>query len=421
MASSEIVTLAAKAAGGNKKAFEELCRCKTQEILFSSLVILGNMSDAEDATQEIILDMYRHIGKLREPKAVNAWIQRIVRCKCVDLIRSQGKPVDVELSDVDDETVSAEIADDDKDFLPEAYAEDREMGELLYGIVTGLPVKRREVILMYYYEDMSYKEIALATGVSINTVATNLKRARDMIKEALDKEARRGTPGRSHSPGFDQRSLETKTKERRRTGMAIMGTGVTSADASATVLGRIMRQQADSHVPSEAVHAAESRWMDAIHRSHFPAARAKALQVAVSAILSFIVAAAVLSPVIFGDAGDGAPEAPGVESSPAAGVMEGGRAITFSGGVCDCGHLNPDDASLVLLRGGDSVDGWVVRDNSGGAALFRGGGAEPVSRAIGEMKAAGMTGDYTVEFHVTGKGGVAKVTRRFSLEPDVGG
>jgi RNA polymerase sigma-70 factor (ECF subfamily) len=380
--------------------------------LFSSLVILGNMSDAEDATQEIILDMYRHIGKLREPKAVNAWIQRIVRCKCVDLIRSQGRPVDVELLDADDEAVSAEMQDEDKDFLPEAYAEDRELGEQLYRIVAGLPEKRREVILMYYYEDMSYKEIALATGVSINTVATNLKRARDMIKEALDGYSRRGTLRGGQESG--QRSWERKTEKRGRTGMAIMGIGVTSADASATVLGRVMRQQADVLVPNEAVHAAESRWMDAIQRSHFPAARAKALQVAVSAILSFTVAAAVLSPVIFGDA-------PGAESSPAAAVMEGGRAITFSGGDCDCGHLNPDDASLVNLRGGDSVDGWVIRGNVKGAALFRGGGAESVSRAIGEMKAAGMTGDYTVEFHVTGKAGTAEVTRGFSLEPDVKG
>jgi RNA polymerase sigma-70 factor (ECF subfamily) len=413
MAGSEIVTLAAKAAGGNKKAFEELCRCKTQEILFSSLVILGNMSDAEDATQEIILDMYRHIGKLREPKAVNAWIQRIVRCKCVDLIRGRGKPVDVDLLDVDDEVVSAEITDDDKDFLPEAYAEDRELGDLLYRIVTGLPEKRREVILMYYYEDMSYKEIALATGVSINTVATNLKRARDMIKEALDGNTRRGTPGGAQES--DQRSWERKTEKRGRTGMAIVGIGVTSTDASATVLGRVMRQQADTLVPNEAVNAAESRWMDAIQRSHFPAARAKVLQIAVSAILSFTVATAVLSPVISGGGGDGVPG-----PSPATEIMEGGRAITFSGGDCDCGHLNPDDASLVHLRDGDSVDGWVIRGNSEGAALFRGGGAEPVSRAVGEMNAAGMTGDYTVEFRVTGKGGVAQVTRRFSLEPDAG-
>jgi predicted DNA-binding protein (UPF0251 family) len=314
---------------------------------------------------------------------------------------------------VDDEAVSSELPDDDKDFLPEAYAENRELGDLLYRIVVGLPETRREVILMYYYEDMSYQEIALATGVSINTVATNLKRARDMIKKALDGDMRRGTQGGVQAS--DQRSWERNTEKRGRTGMAIMGIGVTSADASATVLGRVMRQQADSLVPSEAVRAAESRWMDAIKKSHFPAARAKVIQIAVSATLSFTVAAAVLSPVISGGAGDGLPG-----PSQTTGVMEGGRAITFHGGDCDCGHLNPDDASLVHLRDGDTVDGWAVRSNSKGAALYRGGGAEPVSQTINKMKAAGMTGYYTVEFSVTGKGGVAKVTRRFSLEPDAG-
>ncbi|MDR3224766.1 MAG: hypothetical protein LBT52_00520, partial [Clostridiales Family XIII bacterium] len=127
MANPEVVALAKKASRGSKKSFDELCRGKVKEIIFSALTITGNLHDAEDAAQETLFDMHKYIGRLRHPEAIDTWIQRIVKSKCVEIIdKRSGKVGECEI-DIDDETV--QIPDDDKDFLPAAYAENEEMSD----------------------------------------------------------------------------------------------------------------------------------------------------------------------------------------------------------------------------------------------------------------------------------------------------
>ncbi|MDR0875253.1 MAG: hypothetical protein LBN12_03460, partial [Clostridiales Family XIII bacterium] len=89
MAKPEIINLARDAARGRKGAFDELCRRKQRDIAFAAYTMLGNYHDAEDAAQETILTMYRYIGKLKAPEAIDVWIEKIVRNRCSEILKKR--------------------------------------------------------------------------------------------------------------------------------------------------------------------------------------------------------------------------------------------------------------------------------------------------------------------------------------------
>lgn len=186
MVESEIIELARRSIKGDIVAFEELCRKKQRDIMFAAMTILGNYEDAEDATQEVIFKMHKSITGLRDAAAINVWMYRIVRNESYMIYNARAKKRDD--VDIDDEDVSATITEDSREFLPEAYAEDAALSEQLYRLVQDLAPAKRDTIIMYYYEGLSYKEIAEITGTSMKSVSSNLTKARMVLKRKLSHE-----------------------------------------------------------------------------------------------------------------------------------------------------------------------------------------------------------------------------------------
>jgi RNA polymerase sigma-70 factor (ECF subfamily) len=183
MARPEIVELARGAMKGNRGAFDDLCEKKSKEMLFTARSILGNMEDAEDAAQETILRMCKNFDQLRSAEAIDVWIYRILMSRCSVILAKRKKTIGE--MDIDDEAIS--VADEDSEFIPETYAEDKERNNRLYEIVMGLPLAKREAIMMYYYDGLSHKEIAGIKGVTEKSVSSLIAKARTMIKDGLGK------------------------------------------------------------------------------------------------------------------------------------------------------------------------------------------------------------------------------------------
>jgi RNA polymerase sigma-70 factor (ECF subfamily) len=187
MAEQDIIELAAKAIKGDQAAFEELCRRKTRSILFNAYTMTGNADDAQDVAQEAFVAMFKGIGKLKSPEAIDVWLYRIVQncCRRFWERHAYRKHEAGEIPDAEE----VDASDDDEDFIPESYMENKEDADRLYEIVLDLPEKKREAILLYYYNGLSYKEIADITGSSMKTISSNITRGREMIKKALELEA----------------------------------------------------------------------------------------------------------------------------------------------------------------------------------------------------------------------------------------
>lgn len=124
---------------------------------------------AQDAVQETFLKVHRHYGQFMGHSSEKTWIVRIAINVCKNYLRSYWlRRVDVMAS-----LKSIPVAD------PDGY------DDTLIAEIMKLPPRYKDVILLYYYQEMKIREIAEALGAPVSTVAVRLKRARERLKPAL--------------------------------------------------------------------------------------------------------------------------------------------------------------------------------------------------------------------------------------------
>lgn len=133
---------------------------------------LGDRQLAEDALQTAVIKAWRHMGTFRGESSPKTWLTRIAVNVCRDMLRSGWFRLRRRCEPLDALALSAEA--------PQA-----EEARALTQAVLALPGKYREVIVLYYYEDMKIREIAEALHLPANSVSTRLRRARALLGEAL--------------------------------------------------------------------------------------------------------------------------------------------------------------------------------------------------------------------------------------------
>ena len=131
---------------------------------------LGEKQLAEDAVQDTFLKVYQHRQEFRRESSELTWITRIAINVCKNYRRiAWFRHVDqaVELEKIG------------------ISCEDRIADDTVIREVMNLNAKYKEVILLYYYQQMTIKEIAASLGISEGTVSTRLHRGRERLKAAL--------------------------------------------------------------------------------------------------------------------------------------------------------------------------------------------------------------------------------------------
>jgi RNA polymerase sigma-70 factor (ECF subfamily) len=169
--------LIAAARRGDHDAFGRLVERYYRAAYASAYAVLGNSSDAEEIAQETFVQVYQKLDRLREPGALTSWIWRIARDSALKHIRKQKriKPV----GQAPDITL-----DDTAPHEPMVAAEEK---QALMAALEGLPDDMREAVLMRYWEELEYDEMARRTGVSAaalyQRVCRGLKQMRDALSE----------------------------------------------------------------------------------------------------------------------------------------------------------------------------------------------------------------------------------------------
>ena len=133
---------------------------------------LHDVQLAEDAVQETFIKAAKALQHFRGEASIKTWLSRIAIRTCCDMRRSFWfRRVDRRIT---------------PDMLPEPAQEAPEEDAALTAAVMNLPVKEREVILLYYYQDMNVNEVADALGVTQPTVSYRLRRAREKLRTELE-------------------------------------------------------------------------------------------------------------------------------------------------------------------------------------------------------------------------------------------
>lgn len=140
------------------------------------------LEDVDDAVQEVFLRAYRGLGRLHDPARFRSYVGRIARNHCVDRMRSRGGPASVSLDEVRHEPEDPRSPDGE---------DDAERLAALRREVARLPRSQREVLLLFYFERMSYADMATALGITAAAVNQRLSRARQQLRAALPGNRRR--------------------------------------------------------------------------------------------------------------------------------------------------------------------------------------------------------------------------------------
>lgn len=143
------------------------------ELLRMCCLYLRDAELAKDAVQETYLKAYRALDSFRGECAEKTWLMRIAINTCRDMRRSAW------LRHMDRRVTP--------DMLPAAFLPFEEADEELLLAVMALPVKLRETVLLYFYQDMCVKEIAESLGLSSSAVSARLDRAKKKLRNALER------------------------------------------------------------------------------------------------------------------------------------------------------------------------------------------------------------------------------------------
>lgn len=184
MKDKKLLALVERASRKDQAAFEKLCEMKAREIIFLCTREMGNTHDGQDAAQEVFIRIHRNIGALKAPEAFNVWLNRIVVTTCSNLRRDTMKHKNLlALENYEDVFV-----DDTPVGLPHEFAEDADKRRRVMELIDELPDKYRTTVMLHYYQQLSYDDVAAVMDVSRNTVDHNLKMARKLLKVQLEDE-----------------------------------------------------------------------------------------------------------------------------------------------------------------------------------------------------------------------------------------
>jgi RNA polymerase sigma-70 factor (ECF subfamily) len=156
-----------------------------QDVYRYAYRLTGSAPDAEDLTQQVFLTAQECLGQLRDPENIRSWLFTVLR-NSFFRSRKRRRPVAAGDLDLNIDSIPDEV--------PSSEAIDREQ---LQQALSELPPPYRIVVLMYYFEDCSYREIAEKLDLPIGTVMSRLARAKAALRTSLfGSESRQASPQR---------------------------------------------------------------------------------------------------------------------------------------------------------------------------------------------------------------------------------
>ena len=159
---------------------EQLMNDYGNDVLKIAYLYLKDKYLAEDVFQEVFVKIYKNYNKFRNNSSEKTWIMSITINTCRDMLRiSWFKKIHM-LKDTDDDLLK-----DTYENVEEEVARKMQYEELLREVM-NLPIKYREPVILYYYEELSTVDISAALKIPEGTVRSRLFRARTMLKSNIE-------------------------------------------------------------------------------------------------------------------------------------------------------------------------------------------------------------------------------------------
>ena len=167
-----------RARRGDHDAFATLAAAAIFRLDAAARLILRDPDQAKDAVQETLVRAWRDLPTLRSPARFDAWLHRLLYRACIDESRRLRRHrFDVDISPID----LSSLAD------PNSATVDRDQLERGF---SRLEPEARALLVMHHYLDLPLPEVAIALGIPLGTAKSRLHRALQLMRAALDADAR---------------------------------------------------------------------------------------------------------------------------------------------------------------------------------------------------------------------------------------
>ena len=194
MSETELAQLLSQVRAGDADAWGELYRRYAPAMFRFCRRLLPAREDAEDATTEIFMKVRQKLGTYDSSRPFTAWLYKVASNHCWDTLRRRHIRQDLETGGVDD--LPLEHPDPNQLQRMEAEHSGKEVRDGL----ARLPDRARAALVLRYFADMSYEEIAETLGVRRQFVGVLLLRARHQLRDALTQSGPRSVAAAGRKP-----------------------------------------------------------------------------------------------------------------------------------------------------------------------------------------------------------------------------
>ena len=149
--------------------FESAVKRNNQRLYLIALSFTKNTCDSEDILHNVFLKLWKYKKPFEDDEHIDKWLTAV----CANESRNYIKALFRNHTDIDDCTIVS----------PDSFKTQSQQD--LFNAVMGLPKKYRTVIHLFYYEDLSVKDIAKILNIKDSLVKTRLTRAREKLKQEL--------------------------------------------------------------------------------------------------------------------------------------------------------------------------------------------------------------------------------------------
>ncbi|MDH5657218.1 MAG: RNA polymerase sigma factor [Spirochaetia bacterium] len=169
-----------KVKAGDSQAYYDLVSDYRERLFRKACSIVGDVDEAEDLLQEALVSAYLAIHSFRGESGIYTWLYRIVVNRCRDFLRSSGNRA-IPMDPLDPFSLVV------KDFRPgiEKNHEHSEEASYLMDKINSLNGKYKKILLLRYYDELSYQEIGELMKMNIGTVKSRLFKARELLKRMI--------------------------------------------------------------------------------------------------------------------------------------------------------------------------------------------------------------------------------------------
>ncbi|MBQ4244244.1 MAG: sigma-70 family RNA polymerase sigma factor, partial [Clostridia bacterium] len=166
---------------GDGKAFEAIYNMTNQAAYFTALKVVKNEDDAQDVLQDSYVKVLDKLSTLDKPESFMSWFNMLVANTAKNYLAKNNPSL---FKDEETEAFVLEsIPEENEEYVPESSIEKEDLCRDVMSLIDSLSDEKRTAVMLYYYDEMTTKEIAESLGVNENTVKSRLVQAKkDLAK-----------------------------------------------------------------------------------------------------------------------------------------------------------------------------------------------------------------------------------------------